>query len=183
MITLPERLPLLLANTALSMLSNGQEIENFHIVGKLDLRELLSDETSCPYPIVLKHCRLDQLTSVLVHYERPVVLWQCHFLSADFTYTYFLQGLRLEECVFEKYLDFQAGGHNQPGFSVLLARNVFRGFVNFFDCWYQAEVQIVFNEFRGETNLLNYAKNYTTFEVPPIIQSNTGNQYRSDESE
>ena len=86
--------------------------------------------------------------------------------------------------MFDNYLDFQTGGHNKPGFSVSLLRNTFKEFVNFFDCWYEAEVRIESNDFQGETNLLGTPHNIpVTFNVPPLIQHNIGNLYRSDEAE
>ncbi|RYU84421.1 hypothetical protein [Hymenobacter persicinus] len=75
----------------------------------------------------------------------------------------------------ESYLDFQAGGHNQPGCPVWLRGNVFQGFVNFFDCWYQAEVTIEDNAFCRDTNLLGAPMDIpVTFECSPLIRNNSG---------
>jgi len=163
----PELLAELPAATALQMLRAGESLRNYHIVGRLELQKLATDDVYCPCPITLEHCQLNYMQGVMLQYQGPVILRHCHFNRADFAFAYFLQGLLIEDCVFEGYLDFQAGGHNKSGFPVRLLRNTFQGFVNFFDCWYEAEVQIEHNDFQGETNLLSFSVNYMEFNVPP----------------
>ncbi len=179
MIHHPEPLPKISAADALQLLQHGQAVRGYHIVGNL----LLWGDIFFNFPVEIHDCWVEELSSFMVQYRHPVRLLNSHFVRCGFREGYFLQGLAITGCTFDGYLDFQSGGHNQPGFKILLAHNVFHGFVNFMDCWYRADVQIEHNAFHGETNLLNFATNYTTFDVAPLIQQNTGNLYRADEGE
>ncbi|WP_400193434.1 hypothetical protein [Hymenobacter sp. B81] len=103
-----------------------------------------------------------------------------------FSFAYFLQGLQLTYRVFESQLDFDCGGHGQPGFPVQLRRNVFHGFVNFFDCWFESAVQVEGNDFRQGTNLLGTIDPPACgvrFDVAPVVLDNKGNLHRTDEGE
>ncbi|NVO83815.1 hypothetical protein [Hymenobacter terrestris] len=172
-------LPKLSGREALSLLQTGKPVCGHHIVGRL----LLPVYDTCAWPVTIENCWLDEVEASGVSFKAPVHLLNSHINKCAFTQAHFLQGLQIENCVFDDYLDFSSGGHNQPGFLVCLQRNVFHRFVNFFDCWYRAEVRIEHNDFRGETNLLSSADNYTTFDVEPLIQDNTGNLHRVDEGE
>ena len=71
--------------------------------------------------------------------------------------------------------DFQAGGHNKNGNPVIILNNNFKGFVNFFDCWYENEVTICNNNFLKGTNILGKPNNISvTFYKKPIIKDNIG---------
>lgn len=175
-------LPILTAEAALHKLRAGETLRGVQVPGTVDLRELLADDTYVAVPLQLEHCRLDHLSAVLLQFQRPVVLRHLHIGRLDFTFSYFLQGLTLESCTLDGYLDFQAGGHNQPGYPVRLLDNTFHGFVNFFDCWYQAAVQVEGNDFRQGTNLLGQPEKYpVTFAEPPQIQGNAGRLDHHDE--
>lgn len=180
--TLPNNLLPITAEAALHKLRAGEMLRGYHIRGTINLRELAADETYLAVPVLIEACRLDHLDAMLMQLECPVVLRRVHIGRADFYAAYFLQGLLLEGCEVESYLDFQSGGHNKPGFAVRLLHNTFHGFVNFFDCWYEAGVEVAGNDFRQGTNLLGQPENYpVTFDVPPLIQDNTGRLDHHDE--
>ena len=81
----------------------------------------------------------------------------------------------IENCTFDTYLDFQAGGHNKLGCQVKITNNDFKDFVNFFDCCYENEVTICNNRFDKGTNLFGKPNNIpVTFDVEPTIKDNAG---------
>ncbi|QNE40731.1 hypothetical protein F1C16_14730 [Hymenobacter sp. NBH84] len=182
MFNFPQLLTALPADVALEKLRNGESLQYYHIIGKLDLLQLSTDNTYCFHSIIILHCEVDDLSGVVLSYERPMILSYCHFHRADFIFAYFVGGLLIEECVFYSYLNFSSGGHNKPGFPVRLLRNLFKGFVNFFDCWYEGEVHVEYNIIKQGTNLLGAPHNIpVTFDIQPIIQKNVGNLYCADE--
>jgi hypothetical protein len=125
--------------------------------------------------VVLEDCILEYFSGSATQFEKPVRLLNCHFKQCQFIFSYFLGGLTIENCTFENYLDFQAGGHNKNGKPVIITGNQFLGFVNFFDCWYEDEIIIRNNNFQKGTNLLGKPFNIpVTFDVLPIIEENEG---------
>ncbi|KUG06430.1 hypothetical protein [Solirubrum puertoriconensis] len=173
------------AKEALHRIQSLQPLRNYHVLGKLDLATLIIDDYRFIYPVLIENCRVEHLSaSGGVSFECAVTLLQTHFIQADFIFAYFLQGLHIEGCTFDTYLDFQAGGHNKPGFPVCLLANEFSGFVNFFDCCYEAEVVVEDNVFRQGTNLLGRPFNIpVTFDVPLRQARNIGDLSRNDEGE
>ncbi|MGY3055759.1 hypothetical protein ACVWYG_003985 [Pedobacter sp. UYEF25] len=110
---------------------------------------------------------------MMVYFEKKVTLRNCHFKNAVFNFSYFQKGLIIEDCIFDKYLDFEAGGHNEIGFPIIIKNNEFRNFVNFCDCWFTGEVIIVDNKFLKGTNIQSKDQ-YLTFDVLPIVENNVG---------
>ncbi|WP_156109238.1 hypothetical protein [Hymenobacter sp. APR13] len=179
-ISSPDLLPKLPAAAALEWLQAGRPVRGYHIVGTLALCEYQYID----YPVEIANCWVDELSGPAMSYRQPVRLLNSRFGRCEFLFAYFLQGLTMADCTFDHYLDFHAGGHNKPGFQVLLQNNIFNGFVNFFDCWYEAEVQVEGNDFRQGSNLLGSPQGYPVeFDVSPIIQNNTGDLTRNDEGE
>ncbi|KAA9338709.1 hypothetical protein F0P96_07765 [Hymenobacter busanensis] len=165
------------ADEALQKIQALEPLRGYHVQGALDLANLATDHyTYFSYPLVIEHCRIDEISgSGGFAFEQPVTLRQAHFAKASFIFAYFLKGLDIEGCTFDSYLDFQAGGHNKPGCPVRLVGNAFKGFVNFFDCQYEAEVQIENNDFQEGTNLLGAPFNIpVTFDVPLVQTNNRG---------
>lgn len=176
----PELLPKLAAAAALEWLRAGRPVCGYHIVGKLEVYNYIHID----YPVEIENCWVEELAGPAMSYRQPVQLLNSHFVRCEFVFAYFLHGLTIEGCTFESYLDFQAGGHNKPGYSIQLLNNTFHGFVNFFDCWYEANVQVEGNDFCQGTNLLGAPQGYPVeFDVPPIILNNTGALARHDEGE
>ena len=126
-------------------------------------------------PVVFENCSVEHFSGSATEFLKPVSFINCHFKKCQFVFTYFLGGLTIDHCIFDNYLDFQAGGHNKTGNPVNITNNEFKEFVNFFDCWYEYEVTISYNNFQKGTNLLG--KPYAipvTFEKPAIIKENIG---------
>jgi hypothetical protein len=152
-------------------LKEGQPITDFYVDG--ELRVETGD--SWDKEIVLENCVIDHFSGSATTFNKPIKLINCHFKNCQFVFTYFLGGLTIENCTFDNYLDFQAGGHNKIGNPVIIANNDFNGFVNFFDCWYENEVRIINNRFHKGTNLLGHPFDIAvTFNINPIIENNVG---------
>jgi len=125
--------------------------------------------------VVFENCVLEYFSGSVTQFEKPVRLINCHFQKCQFVFTYFHGGLTIDNCKFDDYLDFQAGGHNKSGGLVIITNNQFSGFVNFFDCWYESKVVIKNNCFLQGTNLLGKPFNIpVTFDVLPVIENNQG---------
>jgi hypothetical protein len=156
---------------ATDLLKDGRPLIDFYVNGKLkiEVNETWDKE------VVFKNCVLENFSAIGQQFSKPVKLTHCHFKNCHFAFVYFLSGLTIDNCTFDNYLDFQAGGHNKIGNSVILTNNIFKDFVNFFDCWYENEVIINNNEFRNGTNLLGKPNNISvTFDKEAIIKDNIG---------
>lgn len=161
------------AATAIDMIRQGNPILDSHIVGNLDIYKIDKELTAA---LVLANCTIDNLVAPSVDFQYPVRLNNCRLFKCSFNYAYFQRGLTIDSCVFESYLDFEAGGHNQPGYLFQIVNSQFRSFVNFFDCWFTGEVAIENNDFGGGTNLLgNKLAVYSVqFDSKPRIENNRG---------
>jgi hypothetical protein len=125
--------------------------------------------------VVFENCIVEYFSGSATQFDKPVRFINCHFKKCQFAFTYFLGGLTIDNCAFDNYLDFQAGGHNKTGNPVIITNNDFKDFVNFFDCWYENEVTISNNQFHKGTNLLSKLYNIpVTFDIEPIIKDNIG---------
>jgi hypothetical protein len=156
---------------AIDLLKDGQALTNCYVDGqiKIETNETWSGE------VVFENCIIEYFSGSATQFERPVRFINTHFKKCQFVFTYFPGGLIIENCAFDSYLDFQAGGHNRNGNEVKITNNDFGDFVNFFDCWYQDKVNISDNKFRKGTNLLGRPNNIpVTFDIEPTISNNVG---------
>ena len=135
---------------ALDLLQEGKPISDVYIEGELKLEA----SEAWDKPVVFENCIFEYFSGSATSFEKHVKITNCHFKKCQFIFTYFLGGLTIENCLFESYLDFQAGGHNKKGNAITIVNNEFCGFVNFFDCWYENEVNVSNNNFKKGTNLL-----------------------------
>lgn len=153
------------------LLTEAQPLVNCNVSGELRIEASEAWEKE----VVLENCTFEYFSGSATQFEKLVRLSNCHFKKCQFVFSYFLGGLIIDNCIFEDYLDFQAGGHNKDGKSVIIIDNLFACFVNFFDCWYESEVIIRNNNFQKGTNLLGKPFNIpVTFDVAPIIEKNKG---------
>jgi len=156
---------------AIDFLKEGHSLTDVYVNG--ELRIVVPDKWE--KEVLFENCIIESFSGINTQFNEPVRLLNCHFKKCDFTFTYFLGGLTIENCTFDNYLDFQAGGHNKAGNPVIISNNDFNDFVNFFDCWYESEVKINDNNFNKGTNLLGKVHNIpVTFDIKPIIKNNIG---------
>ena len=156
---------------ATDLLKDGQPLIDVYVDGelKIEINDIWDKE------VVFENCILEYFSGSVTQFNKPVRLINCHFKECQFIFTYFLGGLTIDNCTFDSYLDFQAGGHNKTANSVIITNNNFKNFVNFFDCWYENEVTISNNKFHKGTNLLGRPYNIpVTFDIKPTIKDNFG---------
>ncbi len=161
----------ILAEKAIDLLKNELSLTNLYISGELKIET----GTTWDKEIIFENCTIEHFSGNTTVFEKNVKLINCHFKKCQFVFTYFLGGLIIDNCIFDNYLDFQAGGHNKAGNEVAITNNNFDDFVNFFDCWYESNVIISNNVFRKGTNLLGKPYNIpVTFDIEPIVKNNIG---------
>jgi hypothetical protein len=154
-----------------SLLAKAQPLSDAYVSGEIKIEAYDSWEKE----VIMKNCTLEYFSGSATQFKKPVHLVNCRFKKCQFVFSYFLERLIIENCLFDDYLDFQAGGHNKNGKPIILANNQFAGFVNFFDCWYESEVIIKNNDFKKGANLLGKPFDIpVTFDVVPIIEDNKG---------
>lgn len=154
---------------ATKLLKQGEPLSDLEVEGKIDL-------TSNDYfgeSVVIKDCIVESFDGSVTQFTKPVHFTNTRFKDCRFIFTYFLEGLTIDNCVFEQYLDFQAGGHNKSGFPITIKESIFSEFVNFCDCWYNGEVNISGNTFIKGTNIESQEQ-YLTFDIKPTILNNFG---------
>jgi hypothetical protein len=155
---------------ATDLLNEGKPLTDLYVEGEIKI------ETSDVWDkdVVIENCIIESFSGSVTQFKKPVKLLNSRFKNCQFVFTYFLGGLIIENCTFENYSDFQAGGHNQSGSSIIIKNSEFQDFVNFFDSWYEGPVIITDNNFQKGTNLMS-KEQLLTFDVPPQISNNQGN--------
>jgi hypothetical protein len=157
--------------SAYDLLKDGRPLTDARIEGylKIENTQIWDNE------VVFENCIIENFSGSVTQFGKPVRLVNCHFKKCHFAFTYFLGGLTIDNCTFDNYLDFQAGGHNKTGNAIIITNNDFKDFVNFFDCWYENEVVLSKNKFHKGTNLLGKPHNIAvTFDTQAIIKDNIG---------
>ena len=156
---------------ATDLLESGQPLIDLYIDGNL----IIETGEISKREVVFENCIINCFLANMIQFSKHVRLTACHFKNCQFAFTYFLDGLTINNCIFDNYLDFQAGGHNKIGSRISIINNNFKNFVNFYDCWYENEVMICNNDFFKGTNLLGELHNISvTFAKQPTIENNTG---------
>ncbi len=159
------------AERAIDLLNDGLPLTDVYVDGelKIEINEVWDKE------VVFENCIFEYFSGSVTQFGKHVRITNCHFKNCQFVFTYFFGGLIIDNCTFDNYLDFQAGGHNKTGHPVIIKNTNFKEFVNFFDCWYENEVIISNNKFQKGTNLLGQPNNIpVTFDKEVIIKDNTG---------
>ena len=165
---------------ATDLINDGQPLIDFYITGELKIETM----ETWGKEVVIQNCILEYFSGSCTQFEKSVKFINSHFKKCQFVFTYFLGGLTIENCTFDSYLDFQAGGHNKANNAISIINNDFLDFVNFFDCWYESEVTICNNNFHRGTNLLgNPDKVLITFDIAPIVSKNIGHLDLDNEGE
>ena len=154
---------------ASEIINDGLPLVDFYIDGKLNLAISFNWEKE----VIIENCIVEDFVAVGTEFEKMVKLVNSHFMNCNFNGSYFKKGLIIDNCIFDNYLDFQAGGHNKIGNPVILTNNNFKDFVNFFDCWYTGEISVCGNKFNKGTNIES-KELLITFDIPPLIENNIG---------
>ena len=153
---------------AMSLLKEGLSLTDSHVQGIIDTK----NSHRWVNPVTIDNCIIEDFESVTC-FEKPLEFINSHFIHCSFVFSYFLQGLKICNSTFDKYLDFQSGGHNRIGYPIIIDGNTFSGFVKFFDCWYTGEVSICNNKFNKGTNIESKGQ-LITFDLIPVISNNSG---------
>ena len=165
------------AERAHDMIVSNIHINDSYIQGKLSI-----ENENFDHEIYIENSILENFSGSMTRFKQRVTFSNCKFLNCEFVSSYFFGGLKIENCVFKNYLDFQTGGHNQNGNKVDITNNTFEGFVNFFDCIFEDQVTIIKNYFLKGTNLLGKPHNVSvSFEKGKKIIENTGTINLNDE--
>jgi hypothetical protein len=168
------------ADRAMDLIISGQPLNDAFVKGELKLEGL----DNFNKPLIASNCIFEYINAVMSQFGQLVKLSDCECRKCDFSFSYFLGGLEIDNCVFENYLDFQAGGHNQNEKVVLISNCIFKGFVNFLDCWYESGFIMRKNDFQKGTNILGKLDGLdVTFDVTPIIEDNKGRLDFDDEGD
>jgi len=154
---------------AKKVLENGITLTNSAVTGVLEI----TAGSEWNKEITIENCIIENFSCIMVQFYKSIIIRNCHLKNASFNFSYFLGGLTIENCVFDEYLDFEAGGHNSLGNTILIKENRFRGFVNFFDCWFTGEISIYNNTFENGTNILS-KEQLVSFDIPVLIENNVG---------
>jgi hypothetical protein len=161
----------IIADKAMDLIMSGQPLVDVYVSEELKLVGLDNFDK----PLIAINTIFEYLNAVSSQFTKLIKLSNCEIRKCDFTFSYFLGGLEIDNCVFENYLDFQAGGHNKDGKVVSIKKSTFKEFVNFFDCWYESEFIISENFFQKGTNILGKPNGIpVTFDIKPIVENNKG---------
>lgn len=87
---------------------------------------------------------------------------------------WFRKGLIFKDNHVTNYIDYQIGGHNN--YPIIIIGNIFKEFINFFDCHFEDKIEMKANIFMQGCNLLgNLDEGFkNTFAIKPIIKDNIG---------
>jgi len=170
------------AKEARNLIDLGKPISNVTVNGILSI-EINSCELK--KEVTIENCVIESLKCINIMFHNQVIIRNSHLKDAAFNFSYFYGGLIIDNCRFDKYLDFEAGGHNNSGNLYLIKNSDFLGFVNFNDCWFTGDVAILNNNFLKGTNI-GSKEQYITLDQELQIQNNLGqtaidNHRREDE--
>lgn len=123
--------------------------------------------------LTIENCIVEEIKCINIMFHKHVTIKNSHIKKASFLFSYFYGGLTIDNCRFEKYLDFTAGGHNQSDKLYLIQNSEFFEFVDFNDCWFTGNVAILNNSFLNGTNI-NSKKQYITLDGELLLENNIG---------
>lgn len=95
---------------AKNILDKGDPLKRFIVDGSIEFDAGSRWENQ----LTIVDCVLENFNCLMVYFKKPVTFKNCYFKNAAFNFSYFYGGLTIENCKFDKYLDFEAGGHNNP---------------------------------------------------------------------
>lgn len=157
------------AYEAKKSIDNGIPLRDLFITGILNIE----GGSDWDKEIIIENCIIENIVCISIEFNKQVTIKNTYVKAASFDFCYFIGGLVIDNCVFDKYLDFNAGGHNLKGNFIIINCNHFHGFVNFFDCWFNGEISVSNNVFKNGTNILSTTL-WVTFDVPIVVHKNVG---------
>lgn len=135
---------------------SNQVIDSFALFEPTDDMKKYYSQDNFLAELTFENCTINTL--MLCHYmlEQHITLKNCTIINLDCSATYFFGGFLMDNCTIRGKALFDCGGHNNNPF--IIRQSIFEGFADFFDVYYQAEVQITNNHFKEGTNLFHYIK-------------------------
>lgn len=103
-----------------------------------------------------------------------LVIENCIIENLQIHSCWFKNGLTLKGSIINNHVDYQMGGHNiNP---IVIEGNVFKGFINFFDCQFENIIELKNNILEKGTNLLgNKGEGFeNSFEKGWLAEGNIG---------
>jgi hypothetical protein len=101
----------------------------------------------------LVNCIIDTIDLIGVfELKVSLIIEKCVINSLKIHSCWFVNGLILRNNVVVNYIDYQMGGHNES--PIILDGNIFKGFLNFFDCQFESSIELRNNVFEKGTNLI-----------------------------
>lgn len=152
------------------LLTLGQTLSNVSVKGILEIATI---ECNWEQEVIIDNCIIENLRCINVMFHKKVTIKNSILKEASFNFSYFFGGLTINNCIFESYLDFEAGGHNNPGNLYLIKNSGFEKFVNFNDCWFTGNVAILNNIFHNGTNI-DSKEQYITIDGTLLLENNVG---------
>lgn len=157
------------ANEAKKNIDSGIPLREIFIAGILNIE----NGSEWDKEIIIENCIIENIVCIGIQFNKRITIKNTYVKAASFDFCYFIGGLIIDNCVFDEYLDFNAGGHNSKGNFITINGNHFRGFVNFFDCWFNGEISVTNNIFESGTNILSKTL-WVSFDVPITAYNNVG---------
>lgn len=139
---------------------------------KIDLLDFsqLDELSSCTISnSIIKTINLD-----LFEPNFKIIIDNCKIENLLIHSCWFKGGLLFKNNEVKHYVDYQMGGHNE--LPIILDGNIFSSFVNFFDCQFYSQLEVINNNFTKGSNLLgNLEEGFkNTFSEGLILKNNIG---------
>lgn len=160
---------------ALKLIKEGQTLRNVEISDKLDLSKLeIKSNYEVNEKISIIDCKIEYLMVHSSTFLEKIELKNCKINTAYFGGGYFPKGFEMKDCKFSSSVSFEAGGHNLKT-DFIIENNLFKGFVDFLDCWFKGPFILKNNVFEVGSNIfVEDTQESSTFDDTIILQNNIG---------
>jgi hypothetical protein len=92
---------------ATDLILQGEAVRGRHITGNFEIYKIKKEWDG---ELLMENCIVDYMVATSMEFMAIVRLINCRFQKCSFIYTYFPEGLTIDRCIFETYLDFGIGG-------------------------------------------------------------------------
>jgi hypothetical protein len=126
------------------------------------------------HSLTISNCTISTINFDLFEPNFQIKIEDCKIENFLIHSCWFKGGLLFRNNEVTNYIDYQMGGHNE--LPIILEGNIFNSFVNFFDCHFYAQLEVLNNSFIKGSNLLgNLQEGFkNTFGESPIFKNNIG---------